>query len=270
MARAARVVGRLARAYRLVLTHGNGPQVGHILLRSELAARQAYPLTLDVAVAQSQGELGYVIEQAMLNELRQPVVCVVTQVVVSARDPAWGRPVKPIGPLLDARAARSLRRRGTSVVPDEGGRRRAVASPAPREIVEADAVRRLVRDGFVVVAAGGGGVPVVRRRGKLIGVEAVVDKDRASAVLAIDVGASALFLLTDVDGVYLDFDTRVARRIDRLTPSAARRYLAEGQFPPGSMGPKVEAALAFVARRPRARAIIGSLWDPESGTIVGS
>lgn len=265
---AARALAQLARSHRLVVTHGNGPQVGHIMVRSELAAGRAYPLTLDAAVAESEGELGYVIQQALQNELRAPVVSLLTQAVVSPRDPAFRHPTKPIGPLLDERAARGLRRRGIAIARELGGWRRVVPSPRPLEIVEALAVKQLARNGFVVIAAGGGGVPVVRRRGKLVGVEAVVDKDHASAILAVAIGARRLFLLTDVDGAYLDFGTRAARRIARLSPATARRHLAEGQFPEGSMGPKVRAGVAFVKRCPGGRALIGSLAKPQEGTII--
>lgn len=266
VARAAPALAGLARDRRLVVTHGNGPQVGHILLRSEMAARKAYPLTLDVAVAESEGELGYLLQQALQNELRARVVSILTQVVVSPRDPAFRDPMKPIGPMLDERAARAARRKGVTLARDGDGWRRVVPSPRPREVVEAEAVRRLLGAGFVVVAAGGGGVPVVRKRGRLAGVEAVVDKDHASAVLALDVGATELYLLTDVDGVYLGFGTPRARRVDRLSASEARRLLRGGEFPAGSMGPKVEAAIDFVTRRRGARAVIGSLWDARGGT----
>lgn len=246
--RAAEGLRAIAKKYRVVLTHGNGPQVGHIMLRSAAGKGEAYPLTLDVADAESEGEIGYLLQQALQNELGWRVVSLVTQVVVSARDPAWRKPTKPIGPWR------------------ADGSRRLVASPKPREIVEAGAIRALVRSGYVPIAAGGGGVPVVRRRGALEGVEAVIDKDLAAACLAREVDASAFFLLTDVSHVHAAHGSPKERPLDRLRAADARRMLREGEFPEGSMGPKVEAALQFLGRRPRGFCAIGSLDEPLAGT----
>lgn len=268
MASAAPALARIARRYRLVVTHGNGPQVGHILLRSELAGEEAYPLTLDAAVAQSEGETGYLVQQVLQNRLRRPVVSLTTQVVVSPRDPAFRRPTKPVGPFVDARGAAALRRRGAQVIRVDDAWRRVVASPKPREVVEADAVRALLERGVVVVAAGGGGVPVVRRRGALHGVDAVVDKDLASACLAKSLGAAALFLLTDVAGVFSGFGSPRARLLHTLRAADARRLLRSGELPAGSMGPKVEAALDFLAANPRGVARIGRLDAPFGGTRI--
>ncbi|MGQ9582903.1 MAG: carbamate kinase [Thermoplasmatota archaeon] len=252
--------GALSRLIRpgtsVVLTHGNGPQVGSILLQNEAARGEVPAQPLDACVAQSQGSLGYMIQQTLSNVLaragvRREVVSLVTQVVVSADDPAFRRPTKPVGPFYDRAEARRLSlERGWTVAEVGGGRwRRVVPSPAPIEVVESGMVRRLMRQGAVVVAAGGGGVPVVRRGGELAGVEAVVDKDLASAVLARDVGADALVILTDVEGVALDFGTPRQRLLRRVTVSELRRHLAAGQFPAGSMGPKMEAALLFLSPR---------------------
>lgn len=268
--RAARVIGAIADRAQVVVTHGNGPQVGNILARSERAASVAYRVPMDVAVAESEGEVGYVLQQALDNLGGPRSVSLVTQVLVSPRDPAWRRPTKPVGALLDARGARELRRRHLSVARVEGGWRRVVPSPRPRAIIESDAVVRLSRAGFLVIAAGGGGIPVVRRRGRLRGVEGVVDKDLASAALALDIGASQMYMLTDVDAVYAGFGTSDARRLARLDAGTARRMLAAGEFAPGSMQPKIEAALAFLAGRPRGRVRISNLWDPEGGTLIVS
>lgn len=266
--RAARAVSRLARGARAVVTHGNGPQVGHILLRSEAARGLAYEVPLDVAVAESEGEIGYIVQQAIRNRLRRPAVSLATQVVVDARDPGFARPSKPVGPWLDARAARKLAAAGAAVARGEHGWRRVVASPRPLRIVEADAVRALLAAGFVVIAAGGGGVPVVERRGLLSGVDAVVDKDLASARLAIDVAARELHLLTDVPFVFEAFGTRRERAIPRLTLAEARKRLASGELPAGSMGPKVEAAILFLEATRGGRAVIGSLGRPGKGTVL--
>lgn len=266
--RAAKGLRALARKHRLVVTHGNGPQVGFILLRSEAGKRDAYPLSLDVAVAESEGETGYLLQQVLQNRLGVRAVALATQAVVDARDPAFRRPTKPVGPWLDAKQADALRAKGVPVMESRGAWRRVVPSPAPLEIVEAPAIRRLVLGGFVPIAAGGGGVPVVRRRGKLHGVDAVVDKDLASATLAASVGASALYLLTDVAGVYDAFGSPRQKLVRTLHAPDARRLLDEGRLGEGSMAPKVEACLRFLAARPRGHAVIASLDRPLAGTRV--
>lgn len=263
---AARALARLARGRRIVVTHGNGPQVGLAIERAE--SMDAEDLTLDAAVAQTEGELGYVLQQALQNAMRAQAVTLLTQVVVSARDPAFRNPTKPIGAVVKGREVSRLRRGGHDVTRVDGGWRRVVASPAPKRIVERDAIRHLVDDGFLVIAAGGGGIPVVERKSGLAGVEAVVDKDLASACLARDVGAVELFLLTDVDGVYTGFGTKRARKLRRLDAVEARRLGDEGEFPEGSMGPKVQAAVEFVERTPHGRAVIGSLTRPLEGTVI--
>ncbi|BCV22357.1 carbamate kinase [Moorella sp. Hama-1] len=257
----------LARAgYRLVLTHGNGPQVGNMLLKNEMAKDVVPAMPLDVLVSNTQGSIGYAIQQALGYELashglRVPVAAVVTQVVVAADDPAFQNPTKPVGPFYSQEEAEKLmRERGYRMVEDSHrGWRRVVPSPKPLEIIEREAIKALTRAGIIVVAAGGGGIPVVRRDdGSLEGVEAVIDKDRAATILARQVEAEVLFLLTDVERVCLDYGLPTQREVARLTVSEARRYLAEGQFPPGSMGPKVEAAINFVEAGGE-KAIIGSL-----------
>jgi len=247
------IAGVLERGYRVVLTHGNGPQVGEALLRGELAEPELPGLPLDVCDAETQGLIGYLLQQTLRNVLSRrghstPVVSVVTQVVVEADDPAFRNPTKPIGPFYRFEEALERQRKlGWAMVEDSGrGWRRVVASPLPREIVELAAVRACLGAGAVVIAAGGGGIPVVRRRGRLEGVEAVIDKDRASALLALRLRADLLLFSTGVDRVAWHFGRPGQRFFDELTLEEARRFLGEGEFPPGSMGPKIEAALEFL------------------------
>ena len=251
---AAALADLVAAGVSLVLTHGNGPQVGRILLQQELAASDVPPMPMDVCGAQSQGQLGYLLAQALDNALRAArvdatVLCLVTQVVVDGRDPAFRRPSKPVGPSYERSAAQRIARESGHVFAVQpGGRwRRVVASPEPVRIVEQGPLRALADAGHVVVAAGGGGVPVVEDRGQLRGVEAVVDKDRTAALMASAVGADLLMILTEVDRVQVGFGTPQARALDSLTVSEARRLLAAGEFPAGSMGPKVQACADFVA-----------------------
>lgn len=242
--------------WRLVVTHGNGPQVGNHLLRSELGREHGElpALPLDVCVADTQGGMGYMLQQALTNafhaaELPAVVTALVTQVVVDANDPGFADPSKPVGEMIGEDKVFDLQQRGWSLVEDRhrGGWRRVVASPEPLEIVEAAAIRALVDDGTIVIAAGGGGIPVAHGPdGSLRGVPAVVDKDLASALLAADVGADHLIVLTDVEFVYRAFDTPDQEPIESMTAAEARDLLAAGEFPAGSMKPKVEAVCRFV------------------------
>lgn len=243
----------VASGVSLVLTHGNGPQIGRILLQQELAAAQVPPMPMDVCGAESQGQVGYLIAQALDNALRAArldarVLCLVTQVVVNGRDPAFRRPSKPVGPTYDRPTAQRIAHESGHVFAVQpGGRwRRVVASPLPVRIVEEGPLRALADAGHVVVAAGGGGVPVVEHRGRLRGVEAVIDKDRTAALMARAVAAERLLILTEVATVQLGFGTSSAMSLDTLTVTEARRLLAAGEFPSGSMGPKVEACADFV------------------------
>jgi carbamate kinase len=247
----------VAAGWRIVLTHGNGPQVGFIMRRSDLVAdiEPALPqLALDMAVADSQGSLGYILGNTLQSELRTAglsdhVVAMLTHTVVDVDDPAFSSPTKPIGSFYDEATARRLADSNGWVVAEDSGRgwRRLVASPRPVRIVEQDAVETLVGAGFVVVAAGGGGIPVVEEPdGRLRGVEAVIDKDFASALLATAVGADLLCITTGVDRVAVNFGRPDQRALDVVGIDEARRHLAGGQFPPGSMGPKIEAALGFL------------------------
>jgi len=253
---AGHIASLVADGWRVVVTHGNGPQVGFILLRSELVGDSSpIPrLSLDMSVADSQGGIGHILGNALLNELgsrgiRDQVACVLTHVVVDERDPAFTDPTKPIGPAYSAEEAETKRTvEGWSMVEDSGrGFRRIVPSPHPLRIVETEQIRALVEAGFVVIAAGGGGIPVVETDpAGYRGVEAVIDKDLASALLAASLGIPLLVLSTGVERVAIHFRQPDERFLDRLTVSEASRYLEEGEFPRGSMGPKVEAAITFL------------------------
>ncbi|MFA5889663.1 MAG: carbamate kinase [Actinomycetota bacterium] len=253
--------------HQLVLTHGNGPQVGRLLVQNEVLPGQFPPLPLDVLVAETQGQLGYLIQQELVAALRRAwvprcVVTVVTQSVVDVADPAMDHPSKPVGPHLTDSAARDLRARGHAVgAVSGGGWRRLVASPEPYAIVEEDALRALLERDVIPIAAGGGGIPVVREGNAYRGISAVVDKDLSAAVLVRAARADLLLVLTDVERVVRGFGTPDARPIDRLTIVDARAGLASGEFPPGSMGPKVSAAVQVVTAG--GRAIIASLSQVE-------
>jgi len=244
----------VAAGYDLVITHGNGPQVGNILLQNEESRQKVPPMPLDVCGAESQGQIGYMLQQGLQNEfaarkIRKAVASVITQVLVDPEDPAFTEPTKPIGPFYQREDEIIVKRaKGWKMTYDpRGGYRRIVPSPSPIDVVEKDIIRRLLAmDGHVVIAAGGGGIPVIRRGGELVGVEAVIDKDLASAVLAKAIGGKTLVIVTDVPQVALNFGAPEQRPLDRLTLAEAKRYHAEGQFPPGTMGPKVEAIVRFL------------------------
>jgi len=229
----------------LVVTHGNGPQVGNQLVRQERAAEEVPPLPLYLAVAQTQAEIGALIESELAAVAGRPVVCLLTHVRVNEDDPAFEEPTKPVGPFYSEEQARRLEaERGWVVIPDAGrGWRRVVPSPEPLEIVELAAVRTLVAAGTIAVACGGGGIPVSSRNGRLTGVDAVIDKDRASAVLAIALGAERFVIITDVDAVYGGWGTDAQKALPELDVAAAEALLPG--LATGSMGPKLEASLAF-------------------------
>lgn len=244
------IVPLIRKGYAIVITHGNGPQVGNILIRVEEALGKAYKLPLEVCVAESQGEMGYMIEQCLWNVLqkhriRKLVASILTQVLVDKHDSHFRKPTKPVGPFLNKKHAALLQRAGHHVIHVDGAYRRVVPSPRPMKIVEAEIVRELVHGRAIVIAAGGGGIPVYMDKGKLQGIAAVIDKDLASYCLAKAVRADLLLILTDVDKVYLDFKTKKQKGVGKLDAATAKRYLAAGQFPSGSMGPKVEAAMLF-------------------------
>ncbi len=244
----------VAAGYQLVVTHGNGPQVGNVLRRAELASREVYRLPLHICGAHTQGGMGFMVAQCINNALMQRGVekrctAVVTSVEVDANDPAFQNPTKPIGTFYDEEEARELQQREGWVMVQvpRHGYRRVVASPPPQAIVEVDLIRRLVDAGELVVAAGGGGIPVTRRSdGTWQGAEAVIDKDRTGALLGRMLDAPVFLIVTSVEQVALNFAKPTERPVDVLSVSEARQYLADGQFPPGSMGPKIEAAIEFL------------------------
>jgi carbamate kinase len=256
----------------LVITPGNGPQVGNELLRQERAADEAPPLPLWLAVAQTQAEIGALIEAEVAPAARRPVACLLTHVVVAADDPAFAAPTKPIGPFYDRVRADTLRRERDWQVAEDAGRgwRRVVPSPTPLEVVELGAVRRLLETGSVVVACGGGGIPVVRRDGRFDGIDAVIDKDRASALLAEALGARRLVILTDVAAVVDGFGTAQAEEVRELSPAEAEALLPG--LAAGSMRPKVEAAARFARAGGEAlitsAAALGDALDGRAGTLI--
>ena len=268
----AQVAQLIAEGYQPVLTHGNGPQVGNLLIQNEAAARLVPEVPLDVCGAETQGQIGYMIQQALRNELRsaglaRPVVSLVTQVLVDADDPAFAMPVKPIGPFVPKELAEArMREKGeTWALIDARGWRKLVPSPQPLGIIEVDAIHALCDAGAVVIACGGGGVPVLRRPdGRLEGVEAVVDKDLAAARLALEVGAGALLILTDVPGVAVDFGKPTQRFLRHMTLTQLENLLVHEAFSAGSMGPKVRAAYRFV-HDGGGRATICALEDAVAG-----
>jgi carbamate kinase len=239
--------------HQVILTHGNGPQVGAQLLRSETASTYAYTLPLDGCDAATQGETGYLLETALRSALQakgifRQIATILTQVVVKEDDPAFENPTKPIGQFYSQETAEQKERElGWKIVEDAArGYRRVVPSPIPVDIVELEVIRHCVQNGILVIAVGGGGIPVILDHGHYQGVEAVIDKDRASVLLARKLGLEKVIVTTDADRVYLNHKKPDQRPLDRITVSQARQYFKEGHFPPGSMGPKIEAAIDFL------------------------
>jgi carbamate kinase len=265
----------------LVITHGNGPQVGFMALRSELSREHIHEVPLDSLVANTQGSLGYMLQRALGEEFRrrghtQEVVSIITEVEVYPDDDAFAAPTKPIGRVYsDSESDTLAMERGWDLVYVENqGWRRVVPSPIPQKIMQLPTVRRLVEQGVTVICCGGGGIPVVRsENGAIDGIEAVIDKDRVSALLGLELGAERLFLTTGTDAIYADFHTPERRRLDRLTVSEVREMAEQGQFPAGSMGPKVEAAIQFVEGGGRSAVICSppqlvAAFKGESGTEI--
>jgi carbamate kinase len=274
------IADMVAGGWDLVITHGNGPQVGFILRRSELAAGEVHTVPLDIIGADTQGSIGYMLQQALDNEFHRRgidkrAVAVVTQVLVDRDDPAFETPTKPIGGFMEEGRAREFEQEGWSVVEDAGrGWRRVVASPIPQQIMEVDVVRSLLGQGFVVVSVGGGGIPVVQNdSGELRGTYAVIDKDRATALLAASIDADLMVISTAVEKVALNYNQPDQRDLDRMSVTEARRYMEEGHFAPGSMLPKIEAVLSFVDRKERTALItdppnIKRALDRATGTWI--
>lgn len=246
------IAGMIEQGWDVVLTHGNGPQVGFILRRSELSIHELHPVPLDYCGADTQGAIGYMFQRALRNEfkkrgIKKQAATVVTQVLVDTNDPAFQNPSKPIGSFMDQATALSHKEEeGWSVVEDAGrGWRRVVPSPLPQVIVERDAVEALIKAGFIVICSGGGGVPVIEKDGELIGVEAVIDKDYAGSLLARSIHADLFLISTAVEKVALNYNKPDQKWLAHLTLDEAKKYLAEGHFHKGSMGPKIQAIIWF-------------------------
>ncbi len=266
-----------------VITHGNGPQVGFILRRNELAAHEVHPTPLDLIVADTQGSIGFMLQQTLNNEFHKrridrQCITIITQVLVDANDTAFANPTKPIGSFMDEAHARQFEQEGWQVIEDAGrGWRRVVASPEPIAIVEEAAIDQAVKMGWIVVAVGGGGIPVVRNsKGELRSRYAVIDKDRASSLLATKINADLLLISTGVEKVALNFGKPDQRFLAQMTVAEAEQYMAEGHFAPGSMKPKIEACIRFLkqSNSPDAHAIItdpgnlGRALRGETGTRI--
>ncbi len=247
------IVDMIATGWQVVITHGNGPQVGFIMRRSELSLHELHPVPMDYCGADTQGAIGYMIQKALYNEfskrgIKKNAATVVTQVKVDQDDPAFANPSKPVGSFLDQETARQRMSQGQNFIEDAGrGWRRVVPSPIPQEIIEIDAISTLVDANFIVVAVGGGGIPVVEKpQGDLLGVEAVIDKDFASGLLAKLIKADLLLISTAVEKVAINFNKPEQRWLDKITVAEAELYIAEGHFAPGSMLPKIQAIVKFL------------------------
>lgn len=271
----------IERGYNVAITHGNGPQIGNMLIRVEETRHLLPPIPLGVLVADLEGGMGYMIEQSLQNKLmtrniNRSVVTLLAQVIVDRDDPSILNPTKFVGPVYRPDQVEELKKtRGYSIKEDIGrGYRRVVPSPEPKEIVEAEVIRHLVHQGVIVITAGGGGIPVyIEDDGRLEGVDAVVDKDLASAVLAKDIDAEELFILTSVDQVALNYKQPDEKKLDVVTLRDIKRYYEEGQFPPGNMGPKIKAAINFLEKGGK-KVVIGSIEkmalaiDGKAGTHI--
>ncbi len=249
------VVKLVEKGHNVVLTHGNGPQVGNIVIRTEAALDKAYDVPLGVAVAESEGEIGYMVQQTLKNKLRargieKGVVTVLTQALADKNDPQLKSPSKPIGPFYSKKEIERVKERGIQTVEDAGrGYRRVVPSPVPLDIIEKNAVKALIESGIIVIAAGGGGMPVyLDEKGNLEGIDGVVDKDFATAVLAEKIGAKTMVILTSVEKAYLNFNSPNQRPLDKISVEEAKKFVEEGHFAKGSMLPKIKASVQFLER----------------------
>lgn len=271
----------IQRGWNVIVTHGNGPQVGFILRRNELAAHEVHATPLDVIGADTQGAIGYMITRALDNEFKRRGIdrlaaAVITQVLVDRDDPGFKNPTKGIGSFTTKENAEVFAKEGWIVKEDAGrGWRRMIASPIPRKIIEREAIARLIQAGFVVVAAGGGGIPVIEdAQGCLKGVYAVIDKDRASSLLASDLKADLFLISTAVEKVALNFNQPNQRWLDKITLNEAKKLSAEGHFLSGSMGPKIEAIIAYLEANPQGKALvtrpetIAAALDGQNGTWI--
>jgi carbamate kinase len=276
----AEIVKLIKEGYKVVLTHGNGPQVGNLYIQNSLAGEAVPPMPLDACSAKSQGLIGYFIQQVMENELVRnnidlPVVSLITQVLVGTDDPAFKNPTKPIGPFHDQKEAKLLMQKTSFVIKEDSNRRwrRVVPSPIPIGIIEKEVIKKNIDNGYIIIAAGGGGIPVIKKDNEIVGVEAVIDKDLTACRLAIDINANILLILTDVEKIALNYNTSKQKWIDAIDVDEAKKYLAEGHFKEGSMKPKIEAGIKFVENYGE-KSIIGALFsatsaiEGKSGTTI--
>jgi carbamate kinase len=277
----ARITDMIEAGWNVVITHGNGPQVGFILRRTELAIHELHPVPLDYCGADTQGAIGYMFQQALYNEFHKrgmdkQAATVITQALVDRQDPAFEKPSKPIGSFMDEPTASKRRQAdGWAVVEDAGrGWRRVVPSPLPKRLIERDAINALIRSGFVVISNGGGGIPVVEdENGNLVGVEAVIDKDFGAALIATSIQADLFLITTAVEKVALNYNKPDQRWLDRMTLAEARQYLGEGHFAKGSMEPKIRAIIGYLERGGHEALItdpqnIGRALAGETGTWI--
>ena|SRR3989338_7165526 len=266
-------INNIIKNNKTVITFGNGPEVGNLLLQNEIARKQVPMMPLHVLDAETEGLIGYMLQEELTNKLRKNTATIITQVLVSKKDKAFQNPTKFIGPFYTKKEAKKLENKFIIKKDSNRGYRRVVPSPKPIRIIESNIINELVNKNYIVIAAGGGGVPVVLKNKKLIGVECVVDKDLSSSVLGKEIRADLLLILTDVDRVYLNYGKQNKKALRRLSVEEAKKYLREGQFPGGSMGPKIEAAINFLEIGGK-RVIITSIENAEkalngkAGTLI--